>query len=112
MSKIIEAAQLPLEDKVYMKKDYFGWRVVQPIKNPDGTTNWLNLLLGGSRNALFLLAILLIVGFMVWSHYHDVAAIQANYANISADPIGWCKNVNANPQAYMPIKFNLTLEGG
>lgn len=35
-------------DKVYMKKDFSGWRVIYPIKNTDGSWNMKNLILGGS----------------------------------------------------------------
>jgi len=101
MAKIIEAAQLTLEDKVYLKKDYFGWRVVQPIKNDDGSYNWLNLLVGGARNGLFLLGILLILGFLMWSHYHDIQAIQDNYGKIATNPLGWCRDIcSGDSNAY------------
>jgi hypothetical protein len=108
MGKIIEAGELPEQDKVYLKKDMFGWRIVQPNRI-DGKINWLNLLVGGKRNALVLIILLLLIGFHMYSHYHDVYAIQNKYANISADPIAWCKNVNSNPAAYQEYKpINLT----
>ena len=39
----IEATQLPADEKVYLKKDFLGWRVVHPIKNEDGSYNWFNV---------------------------------------------------------------------
>jgi hypothetical protein len=108
MGKIIEAQDIPEGEKVYLKKDVFGWRTIQPIKI-NGKINWLNFLLGGTRNALGLIILLLLIGFLMFSHYHDVEVIQKKYADISADPIAWCKNVNANPAAYQEYKpINLT----
>ena len=76
MNKIIEAGDLPEEDQVYLKKDIFGWRIVHPIKNRDGTINWTNLVFGGWRNFTFLIIILLITGFVLWSYRHDIQTIQ------------------------------------
>lgn len=96
------------DEILYLKKDYFGWRIYQPIKNKDGSYNWLNLIIGGKKNAFALIIILLIMGFVMWSYHHDVSAIQNNYKNISADPIAWCKDVNLHPSAYRTSNINLT----
>lgn len=74
--KIIEAAELPEEDRVYMKKGIFGWRVVHPIKNPDGSWNHVNALFGGWGNLIFTLLVVGAVCFMIYSHYHDLNAIR------------------------------------
>ena len=77
--QIIEAQNLPHEEKVYMKKDFFGWRVVHPIKNEDGSLNWFNMLTGGSwGNLALLICVVGIVCFGIWSHYHDIEAIKAS----------------------------------
>lgn len=47
-------------EKVYLKKDSMGWRVINPTKI-DGKTNYCNLILGGKRNILTLIVLLLIV---------------------------------------------------
>ena len=51
-------------NKIYLKKDFFGWRTVNPIKNSDGSINWKNLLFGGSWikaiSILFIVAIILL----------------------------------------------------
>lgn len=73
MQRIIEAQDLPLEDKVYMRKDTFGWKVVHPIKKDINlpysfsNTNWVNLLVGGWRNLLMLLFVLAVVLY----HLHE-----------------------------------------
>lgn len=118
---IIEAAQLPEKDKVYMKKDIFGWRVVQPLRKDgsslniknifDGNTIWINLLIGGWRNFIFLLIILALLSFQMYSYDHDVQAIQDNYKVIASDPIGWCHEICENPQsAYEFNVLNISLD--
>lgn len=47
-------------EKVYLKKDALGWRVVHPIKNSDGSINWMNLLFGGKSNLLTIIFIIII----------------------------------------------------
>jgi len=91
--KIIEAANLPEKDKVYLKKDIFGWRVVHPIRNEDGTLNWSNLLFGGKRNLVFLIALLLIASFVLYAYSHDIKVIESHYQEIVDDPIGYCKGL-------------------
>lgn len=62
MNKIYEAGDIPLDDKVYLKKDLFGWRVVNPAINPSTKKiNWINMILGGWRNFLVILFIVLII---------------------------------------------------
>ena len=46
------------------KSPVFGWGVVYPLKNDDGSINWKNLIFGGSylKTVLMWLIILLILG--------------------------------------------------
>lgn len=60
-NNIIESANLPETEQIYLKKGIFGWAVVQPIKNEDGSTNWINLLFGGYGNLFKLLFFLLVI---------------------------------------------------
>ena len=106
---IIESANLPVSDKVYLKKDIFGWRVVQPYKNEDGSLNWTNILFGGWRNFWFSLALLAIIGFLMYSHFHDMQAIQSNYEVISADPISFCKGIAGSPQRNIKMDLNFLI---
>ena len=73
---IIEAADLPLEDKVYLKKGIFGWRIVHPYKNPDGTFNYANLFFGGWSNLILTLLLVALVLIGIYAHYHDLDAIR------------------------------------
>ena len=73
-NNIIEAANLPESEKVYLKKDWFGWRVVEP------PTKWYHYLIGSKRNITILLFILVIATFLylgineIISHYEQLAA--------------------------------------
>ena len=110
--RIIEASELPENEKVYLKKDFMGWRVVEPYKNPDGSYNWFNLLLGGKRN-LFILAFLLVICFLL---YFGVKEIIANETIVSQNPCAFCKDCQAQCRqvisglnSYKNTQFNVSL---
>ena len=86
MSNIIEASQLPAEEKVYLKKDWLGWRVVEPWKNEDGKINWFNFLLGGKRALLALVTVLAITGLL----YFGINELIANYKLVADNPCNFC----------------------
>lgn len=56
--------------KIHLAKGAFklcSWRVIEPIKNEDGSTNWFNLLTGGKSNLVkvgfyVLIALLIYMG--------------------------------------------------
>lgn len=58
------------EDKIYMRKSFDGWRIVYPIKNPDGSWNMTNLILGGSiwKFLKFLMIFLFLIGAIYVYH--------------------------------------------
>lgn len=104
---IIKIEDLPEKEEIYLKRDIFGYRFVHPIKNPDGTYNWMNLLFGGKRNFFNLIVILIILGFLMYAHFHDVKAIQDNYIKISKDPLAFCRYIRDNPTRD-PFALNLS----
>lgn len=71
----VKANELPESEKVFLKKDYFGWRVVEPYKNEDGSINWFIVLTGGKRNLAILIFLLIIVGLF----YLGVHELINNY---------------------------------
>jgi len=84
---IIEASELPENEKIYLRKDWLGWRVVAPVKNEDGSWNWFNLIFGGKKNLvvlgfLFLLAVLLFFAVK--------ELISVSVANAIKDPCSLC----------------------
>ena len=60
----IEKINLNNESIYLAKSKFFGWGVVYPNKNDDGSINWFNLLTGGSLLRLFIVIIivLLVIG--------------------------------------------------
>ena len=87
VNKIIESSELPIGEKVYLKKDWFGWRVVEPWKNPEtGKINWFNFLVGGKRGLVFLL----FVAFLLFVFYLGVTELIADYKLIASNPCDYC----------------------
>ena len=79
---IIEAQNLPLEEKVYLKKDLFGWRVVEP------PTKWYHYILGSKRN-MFILIIILVIIFMMYLGMND---LLSSYKLIADNPCSFCNS--------------------
>jgi len=54
-------------DVINVKKGIFGWTVVYPLKNKDGTWNWFNIITGGNwiKFIMLIVFILLVVGFLI-----------------------------------------------
>lgn len=61
MKNIFKAEELPENEKVYLKKDFKGWRVVHPIKNEDGTINLFNIITGGSWWNLIIVGVIVLI---------------------------------------------------
>ena len=67
---------------INLKKDFMGWRVIYPIKNPDDSFNWFNFLTGGSWGKLIvLLFVLAIIFFIIFAYKHDTAFCRELIAN-------------------------------
>lgn len=59
-----------------LKKGKFGYRIVHPIQNEDGSMNWFNLFTGGGWGNLFKIgAIVLILIFICWAYKNDVQTL-------------------------------------
>ncbi len=62
MKDIIESKDISHDEEVYLKKsNAFGWGVVHPIKNEDGSINWCNLIAGGSWWKLLVVGIIIAI---------------------------------------------------
>jgi hypothetical protein len=97
MAKIIEAGDLPLEDKVYLKKDLLGYRVVYPNKNQDGSWNIINLLFGGWNNLLMLIIFVIAILMVLYGGHSNVQQVENFYSNISENPFDYCKKLLTPP---------------
>lgn len=84
----------------------WGWRVVHPIKNEDGTTNWMNLLFGGKGNLITLIFIMIVLGGIVFG----VSQMMESCNDMAANPMKYFKfgeNIVAN---HMPdFSYNLSV---
>lgn len=90
--EIIEASQLPEGEKVYLKKDYLGWRVVEPWKDPETKKiNWFNFVFSGKKGLVFLLVILILCG----GFYVGVNELIADYKLIADNPCDYCSDCHA-----------------
>lgn len=86
----IEGARIP------MKKDFLGWRVVHPIKNEDGTRNYVNLIFGGYRNLIVLVIYLIIAA----STIYGVNEMMASCKNMANNPCDYFGTLNCMNQRY------------
>lgn len=69
-------------ENVYLRKGKIGWRVVHPIKNEDGSTNWFNLLTGGSWwNVFFVAVIVFLICFVIWEYTHNINILLSCFDN-------------------------------
>lgn len=79
-------------EKIYLRKDMFGWRVVNPIKI-NNKLNWKNLWLGNRRVIIFTIIWLLIMGFIFYgvnemlTSCKDMANNPCNYFNLDCSRI-------------------------
>jgi hypothetical protein len=105
---MIESADLPNNERVYLKKDIIlGWRVVEPIKDPDTKKiNWFNLLVGGRKGLVFLLLIL----FLSVAFYFGINELISNYKLIADNPCMFCSDCQAGLTAMKSSTINFTLK--
>ena len=88
-NKIYESSELPSEKKIYLKRDWLGWRVVEPYRNPEtGKINWFNFIFGGKRGLFIMVVILLITGLV----YLGTLEMIGQYKTIVNDPCMFCSD--------------------
>ena len=86
MSKIIESSQIPVDEKVYLKKDFLGWRVVEPILDENKNIIWANVFSKRGMMALFIILIVLGFGWLAFEEQID------NYNSVMKEPCKYCKD--------------------
>ena len=112
MGNIIEASELPDAEKVYLKKDFLGWRVVEPYKNPEtGKVNYFNILCGGKKGLFILIVIMLLSGLF----YLGINELVSNYKQVADDPCKFCTDCHeqtlsilSNMKSSSYEKFNIS----
>ena len=97
---IIEASQLPESEKVYLKKDFIGYRVVEPFLNENNEPmfftelkgkhlnkrNLMVLAFGGKRGLYFLIIVLFLTGLL----YLGITELIENYKKVAESPCEYC----------------------
>jgi len=112
MKHIIEASEIPNEEKVYLRKDFMGWRVVNPIRDPEtNKMNYFNLFFGGKKN-LFMLIFILVL-FLIF--FAGVKELIGNYQAIADNPCSFCadcqehvREILSMKNTYSPSQINLS----
>lgn len=103
--KWVEARQLPEGEEVYLKKDFLGWRVVEPWKNKDDSINWFNLLLGGKRN-LATLGFIILLALSLYLGFHEQLE---NAKMVIENPCAFADCISAAKGSILSSPINLTL---
>lgn len=83
------ADELPLESKIYFKKDNLsssGYKQVYPWKDSEGKWLWKNIIYGGGQNLFWIIFVILIVLGFAYAFNHDTAEFQ----KIIANPCDYC----------------------
>ena len=93
----IEAAELPEGEKVYLKKDILGWRVISPWKNEDNKINWFNFIFGGKRNLVTLIFLLILAALV----FVGVNELISAYKVITSNPCDFCKNCISSVKPFI-----------
>jgi len=125
--KILEAQDLPFGDKVYLKKDWLGWRTVEPLIDSEGhpitlaelfqqkpllpslMRNFWVLAFGGKRSLVFLIISLLIMG----SFFIGIKQIMGDLKDIAENPCVYCQKIISTNSQFgetEDLYRNLTIE--
>ena len=87
MGNIIRVEDLPTEERIFLKKDMFGYRVVEPLQDPDtGKFIWKNFF--NPRGFVLLGIILLILGIGYLAFQEQIS----NYKEVMDNPCPYCKD--------------------
>ena len=112
--KIIEVSELPVGEKIYLKKDFLGYRIVHPIKDPEtDKIIWVNLLVGGWRN---LITLIIVLTFLIWIQWdlHNKLEIYVEKCDMAMkEPVKFCDSLgyyDALEKISKP-KFQVSVNG-
>ena len=98
MKNIIEASDLPDDEKIYLKKDWTGWRVVEPIKDPEtGEIVIKNVLSRKGFVTLFLLLLFMGILFLTFNEQ------MTNYKKVMENPCDYCIDCKEYGKNYIDL---------
>jgi len=102
MKKIIRAEELPQGEIVYLKKDMFGWRTVEPVTNPEtGKVIWRNFFNPRGFVMLAILLLLLGIGYLAFKEQ------LINYHEVISNPCAFCKDCTSFAEQLNSGKISL-----
>jgi hypothetical protein len=87
---------------IYLKKDYFGYRIIEPVKDPE--TNkiiWKNVL---SKKGFLTLGVLLIILLSLYLAFKEQLG---NYNKVMDNPCNYCKTCQDYARTFI-VKTNLS----
>lgn len=102
--KFIEASQLPENEKVYLQKDFLGWRVVEPVFI-DGKFIPKNLFTKKS------LVVLFIILFFSVIFYFGINNLIDSYRDIAENPCDYCIDCTTYSNRLDDQTFEISFEG-
>ena len=82
---------MPSEENIYLKKDFLGWRVVEPIKDPQ-TGKIIVKNIFNKKGFALLFFLLLILGSCYLAYKEQIN----NYRTVISNPCSLCSDCN-NP---------------
>lgn len=95
--------QLPLKEKIYLRKDFLGYRIVHPIRNEDGSINWFNAIFGGKRNLVLLIFMLLLFALFAYGVYELTSSMR----DVVENPCDYCPILIHQNPANTGLDLNL-----
>lgn len=82
---MIETKDLPNDERIFLKKDFLGWRVVEPI-TLDGKIVWKNVF--SKKGLAMLIFILMIMGLSYLAFKEQIN----NYREVMSNPCSYCED--------------------
>lgn len=83
-------------ESIYVKKDFLGWRVVEPTRDENGKLNLMHLIFGGKKNLIILVLLLAIAAFI----YFGISDQLLQCKDIAAAPCNYCQEYLKNQIGY------------
>jgi len=93
---IIESSNIPENEKVYLKKDFLGWRVVEPVIDPETKRIvWRNVF--SKKGIAFLIFILVVIGFGYLAYQEQIT----NFNTVMENPCQFCEDCQDYARDYL-----------
>ncbi len=93
-------------EKVYLKKDFFGWRTIEPLKNPE-TGEWILKNLWSKKGLAMLVFVIVILSLFYLAFQEQIN----NYKKVMENPCSFCKDCFVRTNTLTNNKYPLSLGG-